>query len=243
MKRLRVLFLSIVMLSPLCLVHAEKAKPNWAVNPVHYEGSRSKVVTISDYGITKEKARARAFKSLEDGGRKLNEGYRIIEEYWEFQSEWAYGYFLVQVSSELKCANWEYVEMNTTKYPFSGRCFVPGMAQIYKGSKAKGGVIIAAEALGVGGIVASFSMRASNLALIQQDPKHKATYAQRANMWGNIGYGCIAIAATIYIYNVIDGAIASGKPHVQLGNKSYDVAFAPMTTPRGDVGLAMRVNF
>lgn len=243
MKRVTILFLSIMMLSPLAYSQAEKAKPSWAATPVHFEGNGSKLITLSDYGTTKEHAKERAFKTLENGGRKLNEGYRIIEEYWEFKGDWAYGYFLVQVSDDLKCTKWEHVEMNTTKYPFSGRVFVPGMAQIYKGSKVKGGIIIGAEALGVAGIVASFSMQASNLALIQQDPKHKATYANNANTWQNVGYGCIAFTAAVYIYNIIDGIVAPGKPHIQIGSKSYDVAFAPMATPRGDFGLAMQVNF
>lgn len=243
MKRLALLLLSFIMLSPLAFGQAEKAMPDWAANPVHYEGNSSKLVTISEYGRTKESAKIRAFKTLEEQGRKLNDGYRIIEEYWEFKNDWAYGYFLVQISNDISCNNWERVEMNTTKYPFSGRVFVPGMAQIYKGSKVKGGIIIGAEALGVAGIVTSFSMQASNLALIQQDPKHKATYANNANTWQNVGYGCIAFTAAVYIYNIIDGIVAPGKPHIQIGSKSYDVAFAPMATPRGDFGLAMQVNF
>ena len=137
MKRIFLLSILISLLSPLAFCQAEKVNsiPYWATNPIHHEGKTSKLVTLTDYGITKEDARERAFKALHEGGRKLNEGYRIIEEYWDFKGNWAYGYFLVQISNELKCTNWEYVEMNTTKYPFSARCFVPGMAQIYKGSK------------------------------------------------------------------------------------------------------------
>ncbi|MBQ7530092.1 MAG: hypothetical protein IJT12_00085 [Paludibacteraceae bacterium] len=242
MKKI-ILFLFVIMLSPLVFAQAEKAKPDWAAHPVHYEGQISKVVTISEYGTTKENTKSRAFKTLEDGGRRLNDGYRIIEEYWEYKGDWAYGYFLVQISNDLSCTKWENVDMNTTKYPFSARCFVPGMAQIYKGTKVKGGLIIGGEALGVVGIVTCYSMKASYEKLMLEDPKHKATYSQNADMWQNIGIGCIAFTAAVYIYNVIDGAIAPGKPHVQIGSKSYDVAFAPMATPHGDFGLAMQVKF
>ena len=243
MKRLFLLSLIAILLSPLAYCQVEKAKPDWAVNPIHCEGKTSKLITISEYGHTKESAKVRAFKTLEEQGRKLNEGYLIIEEYWEYTSEWAYGYFLVQISNELKCTNWEHVEMSTTKYPFSGRVFVPGMAQIYKGSKVKGGLIIGGEALGVAGIVTCFSMKASNERLMQEDKKHASTYADRADMWQNIGFGAIAFTAAIYIYNIIDGAVAPGKNHIQLGSKSYNYAIAPMVTTRGDVGLAMRMNF
>lgn len=233
------------MLSPLAFCQTEKAKPDWAANPIHLDGKTSKLVTLTDYGITKEDARERAFKSLHEGGRKLNEGYRVIEEFWEFKGNWAYGYFLVQISNELNCTNWEHVEMNTTKYPFSARCFVPGMAQIYKGSKVKGGLIIGGEVLGVAGIVTCFGMKAQNERWLQESKKASDIqyYSDRADMWQNIGYGAIAFTAAIYIYNVIDGAIASGQKHIQIGSKSYNYALAPMVTTRGDLGLAMRVNF
>lgn len=245
MKRIFLLSIVAVLLSPLAFGEEEKAKPEWADHPVHFEGKTSKLVTISEYGRTKESTKARAFKTLEDEGRKINEGYRIIEEYWDFRPEWAYGYFLVQIPDDPKCTNWEYVEMNTTKYPFSARCFVPGMAQIYKGSKVKGGLIIGGEALGVAGIVTCFCMKAQNERWLQESKKasDQQYYADRADMWQNIGFGAIAFTAAIYIYNVIDGAIAPGQKHIQIGSKSYNYAFAPMITTRGDVGLAMQVEF
>ena len=245
MKRKVSLLLLLAMLSPLAYCQVEKAKPEWAINPIHAEGKTSKLVTISEYGRTKESTKTRAFRTLEDQGKKLNEGYRIIEEYWEYTSDWAYGYFLVQISNELKCTNWEHVEMNTTKYPFSARCFVPGMAQIYKGSNVKGGLIIGGEVLGVAGIVTCFSMKGQNERWAQESKKVNDIqyYTDRADMWQNIGYGAIAFTAAIYVYNVIDGAIAPGKKHIQIGSKSYNYALAPMVTTRGDLGLAMRVNF
>lgn len=246
MKRILFVFLSLVMLSPFAYPQTEKVdkpKPDWAEKPVHLEGRTSTLITISEYGRTKESTRIRAFKKFEEEGRKLNEGYRIIDEYWYYTPEWAYGYFLVQVSKEKECTNWEKVEMNTTKYPFSARCFVPGMAQFYKGSNLKGGLIIGGEVLGVAGIVTSFSMKSSYEKLMQEDPKHKTAYSSSADMWQNIGYGCIAFTAAVYIYNVIDGAIAPGRKHIQLGSKSYELAFAPMLTTRGDVGLVAQYKF
>lgn len=243
MKRITILSLFVVLLFPFAYCQTGNAKPQWVSNPVHAEGKASKLITINEYGRTKESATVRAFKTLEEQGYKLNEGYRIIEEYWEYTDEWAYGYFLVQVSNTPKCSDWEHIEMNTTKYPFSGRVFVPGMAQIYKGSKAKGGVIIGLEALGIGGIVTSFCMKSSYESLMQQDKKNKADYSNKADTWLNVGYGCIAFAAAVYIYNIIDGAVAPGKKHIQIGSKSYDYAIAPMMTTRGDIGLAARITF
>ena len=245
MKKTILLSLIVLLLSPLAYCQGEKAKPQWVDYPVHFDGKNSKLITLSGYDITKEEARKNAVKSLEEGGRKLNEGYRIIEEYFDIQGIMAYGYFLVQVANELKCTDWEPVEMNTTKYPFSARCFVPGMAQIYKGSTVKGGLIIGGEILGVAGIVAGFSMKAQNERWMLESKKasDKQDYADRADMWQNIGYGCIAFTAALYIYNVIDGAIAPGKEHIQIGSKSFNYAIVPTLSSRGDFELAMQVKF
>lgn len=55
----------------------------------------------------------------------------------------------------------EYNASITGRYPFSGRVFIPGWAQLHKGSKGKGIFFIVAEAACIGGIVATESMRAS----------------------------------------------------------------------------------
>lgn len=243
MKKLLILSVLSILFSSLAYAQVDREKPDWVVKPVHLEGKTSKVVTISEYGRTKESTKVRAFKTLENEGRKLNEGYRIIEEYWEYTSEWAYGYFLVQISNEIKCTKWEFVDMNTTKYPFSARCFVPGMAQFYKGSNLKGGLIIGGEVLGVAGIVTSFSMKSSYERLIQEDPRHATIYADYADTWQNVGIGCIVFTAALYVYNIIDGAIAPGKKHIQIGSRSYDYAIAPMVSTKGDIGLAMQIKF
>ena len=80
MKRIFFLLLLLAMLSPLTFGQVEKAKPEWAINPIHIEGKTSKLITISEYGRTKESTKSRAFNKIEAQGKKLNAGYRIIEE-------------------------------------------------------------------------------------------------------------------------------------------------------------------
>ena len=101
MKKLIILTIVAVLFCPFVFSQTDKAKPDWAINPLHIQGKTSKLVTISAYDITQDDTRKSAFKSLEEGGRKLNEGYRIIEEFWEYKGNWAYGYFLVQISAFL----------------------------------------------------------------------------------------------------------------------------------------------
>lgn len=263
MKRIGLLLLLCALLFPVTSFakkQPESTKPIWVTKPVHEDGKTSYLITIKAMGYTEDDAREQATKKIEEerrrnlGIRAKGEGehdlpgftyaYRFIDEYWEKDSGVAVGYFLVQICQNYKCDEWEEVVMGK-KYPFSGRCFVPGAAQIWKGNKGKGGFFIAATALGAGGIVASFSLKSSYEKLMQEDPKFAMEYSQKADMWQNIGFGCIAFTAAIYLWNVIDGAVAPGKEHIMLrkSSKIKGLSLAPVASPYGDFGLAMQLKF
>jgi hypothetical protein len=261
MKRIGLMILFSALLLPLAFGQVTREKPEWAIKPVHVDGETSYIITIKAFGYGEDDVRSQANKQIEQerkrnlgirdngadesSGNSFTYAHRILDEWWEADGPFAYGYFLVQMCKENKCEEWEHVEVDATKYPFSARCFVPGMAQIYKGSKVKGGLIIGGEALGVAGIVTCFSMKATNEKWFEESfsVKDKQYYADRADMWQNIGWGCVAFTAALYIYNIIDGAVAPGQKHIQLGKKSYNYAIAPVVSTRGDLGLAMRLNF
>ncbi len=256
MKRFSLICLFCIILSPFAILQADDEQPFWVSKPVHIDGKTTYVMTVNAFGYSKEDARNEAEKQIAaERGRNagkyvgvntnnnLSYSYRIIDEYWKYSDDNKYvtGNFLVQICKTNNCTEWEEVEV-TNKYPFSARCFVPGMAQIYKGSKVKGGLIIAGEAVGIGGIVTCFSLKSSYEKLMQEDPKHMAEYSQNADLWQNIGWGCIAFTAALYVYNIIDGAVARGDKHITVKPSKY-VALAPMVSPRGDVGLAMQIKF
>lgn len=130
----------------------------------------------------------------------------------------------------------------TGRYPFSARVFVPGMAQLHKGSTGKGLFFILGEAACVGGIVATECMRAS------YDSKLKSThdagkirnYADKRDNCANVRNGLIAGAAVLYVWNVIDGIAAKGKKRrVAFGDTQLHIT--PYATPQsGGVALALR---
>lgn len=128
----------------------------------------------------------------------------------------------------------------TYKYPFSARSFVPGWQQIYKGSTSKGVGIICVEAVGVAGIITSFSIKAYNEKLMKTDPKHVQEYSSRANTCQYVGYGCIALTAGFYIYNLIDAAVAPGKKPISVDK---EITFAPSMTLDGSICLTMNYKF
>lgn len=136
-----------------------------------------------------------------------------------------------------------YNAQQTGHYPFSARVFVPGMAQLHKGSKAKGLFFIVGEAACVGGLVIAESLRASydSKAVSTQNTEQKKTYYDRADNCENIRNGLIAGAAVLYIWNVIDGIAAKGKKRtVMLGDTQLRIS--PYATPQCG-GFALSFNF
>lgn len=131
----------------------------------------------------------------------------------------------------------------TGNYPFSARVFVPGMAQLHKGSTAKGLFFIISEAACVGGIVAAECLRADYMSKYKatNDAYKKSVYWDRTSNWENIRNGAIAGAAVFYVWNVIDGIAAKGKKRsISLGDAQLHIN--PYATPQTG-GLSLALNF
>jgi hypothetical protein len=130
----------------------------------------------------------------------------------------------------------------TGDYPFSPRAFIPGMAQLHKGSKGKGILFIVGEIALVGGIVAFEGLRTSYESKINttHDAASKRNYIDNADNMQNLRNGFIAGAAALYVWNVIDGIVGKGKKHVTVG--TADVRFLPYVTPNTG-GISLAINF
>ncbi len=175
------------------------------------------------------------------GSHEVVVSSRIIAEYCEHLQSGSYKVYLLTQTAKNPYFQMESVTI-TNKYPFSARVFVPGMAQIYKGSKGKGATMIALEAVGVAGIVTSFSLQASYKNLMQQDKKHMSQYATMADTWTNVGYGSIAFTAAVYVWSLIDGCVARGKEHV-IVKRPNNFAIAPTIDSFGNTALAFQYKF
>ncbi|GHS86108.1 hypothetical protein FACS1894201_06640 [Bacteroidia bacterium] len=136
-------------------------------------------------------------------------------------------------------------QWNDGIYPFSPRVFVPGMAQIYKGSTGKGVAFIVGEISLVGGVVVAESLRASYKAK-DNVSLYDDFYADKADNMQNIRNWVIAGAIGLYAWNVIDGWMAPGKKYV--GVLSYNnFRIYPYAAPHfnGSAmgGLALSLKF
>lgn len=96
------------------------------------------------------------------------------------------------------------------------RSIIPGWGQFYKGQNVRGGIIVGAQAASIAGIIVSESMKSSYYKFMKEDPKHAQEYSALADTWTNVGYGCIAAAAAVYLYNLLDAAISPGAPRVKV---------------------------
>ena len=126
--------------------------------------------------------------------------------------------------------------------PYLKYAFVPGMAQIKKGSVAKGACFITGEVIFVGGIVTAECMRNVYVNKINstRDVTLRKTYTQYANNAAIIRNVSIAGAVAVYAWNVIDGIVAKPKTEFIVEGVQMDI------TPYADMysgGLAVNINF
>ncbi len=137
---------------------------------------------------------------------------RVVDEYALHTTGGYTVYLLVQTA---KNPTYQYEPVSISdEYSVGAKAFVPGMAQIYKGSKTKGYSIIAAEALSIAGIVFCDNQRTSYVKKAKEQPKFVKDYTTKADNWETGRNVCIGVAAGIWIYNIIDAYVAKGKKRV-----------------------------
>jgi len=239
-----------------------KERPSWA-DGFREEYQNSYLKSFSAVGSTMEDARRQALQEVADErsratGRQysiresngvvtmsssdeLTVAAQVVDEWHEVLPNGTCRVDLLVQTKKNPMYTYEPVSV-TTKYPISGRVLVPGMAQLYKGSTTKGIAFIVAEVAAVSGIVVFEGLRSSYDSKINttKDAKKRQNYIDDTNNMQNLRNGFIAGAVAIYAWNVVDGIVAKGKKHVEVG--SVAMQFTPFATPDA-VGLSMNIQF
>lgn len=253
----KILFICISLLSCQVML-AQSQEPTWK-SGYRKELKNSEIQNASGVGSSIDEARRKAVnqiifkRGIATGSPVVISGQdivikddtmvvksRILDEYIERKNGSVTVHLLAQTAKHFG-SDFVFEPVSVTdEYPFSLRCFVPGMQQLYKGQKTKGLFFIVGEAACVGGIVLAEGLRANNASLINSthDVKKKATYTDRANSWTDVRNGCIAAAAIVYVWNVVDAAISKGARHVVINQ----IAFTPYATTES-AGFALNINF
>lgn len=221
-------------------------KPTWASASYKKELANSYLEVVVISGTDSEEMINRARAEIENR-RKLtvgeNEAWVKSEhfgEYWECYGNQKIGYFLYQTQSDLNRKK-EKVSV-TDEYPFSARVFVPGMAQIYKGSVGKGVGFIVGEVALISGVIVSECLRLDYKQKIAMTHNStlKQQYANNANACNIARNVCIGGVAAVYLWNIIDGIVAKGKSYVLVDGQTLN--FMPFATTDGG-GIAMNFTF
>lgn len=184
-------------------------------------------------------------------GKEIKATGRIIDEYWERSN---YGIYTVTdlftINDNKQPGKGSYADniYLTTSYgaaPFFGS-IIPGVGQFMKGSNLKGGLILGGTAVGAAAVVFTESQRAEYAKKMKEHPEHIDFYRNKKSNW-EVGRN-IAIGATaaLYVYNLIDAAVAPGRRKVVVGKRKYDYALYPTISDDftgTSFGVAFTMNF
>lgn len=120
---------------------------------------------------------------------------------------------------------------------------IPGMGQIYKGSVTKGILMLASEAALGAGIVLCENQRADYKNKMKEQPRFAKDYNTKANNWETARNVCIGAAAAVWVYNIVDAAVARGSRRVKVkraGGGGF--AMVPMYSSEGS-GVSLVYRF
>ncbi len=143
---------------------------------------------------------------------------KYIDDYWEYilypDGSKGYVYYALFAVSKSDTPLFDDISF-TTKYGAVGlwrSMIVPGWGQYYKGSTAKGAVFLGGTAALAGGMVYCQSRitNSRNLAAQTYNPDHLRIYSRRISNFSMARNVCIGAAAALYVWNLVDAAVAPG---------------------------------
>lgn len=256
----KTILLLLLFLSFGFIVSAQKQAPTWLnVGKISLDNSYIKVycggsaktesqakeLSITEIIKDRDLATGGAYR-WDKGGIVEKESGRIVvkadilDEYCEILPQGNYKVYLLVQTATLLDNTLDKVYVGD-KYPFSARVFVPGMAQIYKGSTGKGAAFITGEVLFVGGI-ATTQLLCNYYTKKMPDASYdmEKYYEKMARICQISQYACIGGAVALYLWNIIDGAFAKGRPYVSVDGKM--LTFSPYVSSNS-TGIAFNFRF
>jgi len=242
---------------------ADSTRPDWVDGVSFKDGVNSYVEVIYGTGYDASEARQDALDMISlrrgfatgtrvrvgtsgtisfTGGNELTVKARVLDEYVEHLAPGRWRVTLLVQTAKHPEYPFENVEV-TDKYPMSARVFIPGMAQIHKGSTVKGVSFIVGEVALAGGIVLAEAMRSSNVNLMQttHNADNLKIYLSRSQTWTTTRNICIAGAAALYVWNFVDGIAARGKSRLIIGEYA-SLDLNPYADTRS-AGMSLAFNF
>lgn len=265
MKHIILFFVSLLCASSAL---AQQERPSW-VDGYFNDLAYSYIKTASASGFSEDEALLKAVnqvigaRSHESGVRvhiqidtngnvaasgsdNLTVKARVIDRYVEYRG----GQYRVSILAQVaKNPTFDFDAVRVTdEYGFSPSVFVPGMAQLQKGSKGKGFFFIGAETAFIGTIVVAECMRSSFNSKVNtsHDVDTRRRNADSADRCATVRNVAIAGALAVYAWNVIDGIVAKGKKHIVVAHRTtLDVQpfFTSGLDGNAGGGISLCLNF
>ena len=119
---------------------------------------------------------------------------------------------------------------------------IPGVGQIYKGSTVKGICMLGGvAACGLGALLCE-NQRNDYHNKMKEQPEFAKNYNTKSKNWETGRNICIGAAAAVYLYNLIDAAVAKGGKKVTVKSRNRYVSLHPTVSLDG-AGVALSYNF
>lgn len=184
---------------------------------------------------------------IQEKGKHVEVTCRVIDEYWERSGGIYTVSRLYAVNDPTKPGKGSQNDSfrKTTSYGVAPVFYslIPGVGQMYKGSTVKGGIILGSAVVVGAGIITAESLRASYVKKMKEYPQHLDFYNNKATTWKNVRNVAIGVGAGLYVYNLIDAAVASGRRRVIVSKgKSYNYSLVP-TWNGQNAELAFTLDF
>jgi hypothetical protein len=115
---------------------------------------------------------------------------------------------------------------------------IPGVGQIYKGSTVKGICLLGGVAVcGLGALLCENQRKDYRNKMFEQ-PEFAKEYSNKKKNWETGRNICIGAAAAVYLYNLIDAAVAKGGRKVTVKRYNNRLSFQPAISLDG-AGVAL----
>ncbi len=124
---------------------------------------------------------------------------------------------------------------------------IPGVGQIYKGQKGKGWAILGCEAALITGVIVCSVEKDYSKRKVRHEIPNVDSWKSKQKSWRQMRTLCLVAAGGLYVYNLIDAAVAKGSRHL-IVNKADEknVSIAPYIYNDGignGIGASFVLNF
>ena len=171
----------------------------------------------------------------------------LVDEYWEAISSGNYRYyalFAVSDKGDKACFD-EFSTTRTYGALPALMSVVPGVGQLYKGSKVKGFTMLGGAALCTAAIVYCDNLRASYVTKMHEQPRHAQTYKSKADNYETARNVAIGVTGALVVYSIVDAAVAPGVTRIKVRpGTQLNLRPTALATPTGlGLGVSVACNF